>query len=48
MFPLSHAQATVTTRKPEKYHVNMASTGRYKKSAIHAEVAEQQQSEQLE
>ena len=34
MFPLSHAQATVTTRKPEKYHVNMASTGRYKKSAI--------------
>ena len=34
MFPLSHAQATVTTRKPEKYHVNMASTGRYKKSAV--------------
>ena len=34
MFPLSHAQATVTTRKPEKFHVNMASTGRYKKSAI--------------
>ena len=34
MFPLSYVQATVTTRKPEKFHVNMASTGRYKKSAM--------------
>ena len=34
MFPLSYAQATVTTRKPDKFHVNMVSTGRYKKSAM--------------
>ena len=34
IFPLNKAQSTIDTRKPEKYHINMASTIRYKKSAV--------------
>ena len=34
LFPLNTTKSTVETRKPEKYHVNMATTGRYKKSAV--------------
>ena len=34
IFPLNKAQSTIDTRKPEKYHVNMARTNRYKKSAV--------------
>ena len=34
MFPLNKSHTTVDTRKSEKYHVQMAHTGRYKDSAI--------------
>jgi hypothetical protein len=34
MFPLNDAHSTVETRHPEKYHVNLAKTGRYKESAV--------------
>jgi hypothetical protein len=34
LFPLNTTKSTVETRKPEKYHVNMATTGRYKTSAV--------------
>ena len=34
IFPLNHTQTTLGTRYPEKYHVNMAKTDRYKDSAV--------------
>ena len=34
IFPLNITQSTIDTRKPEKYHVNMARTNRYKKSSV--------------
>ena len=34
IFPLNQHHPTVGTRNLEKYHVNMARTGRYKKSAV--------------
>ena len=34
LFPKNNAQSTVETRDPEEYHVNMARTGRYKRSAV--------------
>ena len=34
LFPLNNAHTTVETRVSEKYHVNMAKTGRYMKSAV--------------
>ena len=34
IFPLNKAPSTIDIRKPEKYHVNMARTNRYKKSAV--------------
>ena len=34
IFPLNQAKTTLGTRYPEKYHVNMANTDRYKDSAV--------------
>ena len=34
LFPPNNAHSTVETQESEKYHVNMAKTGRYKKSAV--------------
>ena len=34
LFPNNHAHSTVETRDPEEYHVNMARTGRYLRSAV--------------
>ena len=34
ILPLNNVQSTMETRKPEKYHVNMARTIRYQKSAV--------------
>ena len=34
IFPPNDQHPTVETRNPEKFHVNMARTGRYKKSAV--------------
>ena len=34
LFPHNNAHSTVETRESEKYHVNLARTSRYKKSAV--------------
>ena len=34
LFPKNDAHSTAETRDPEEYHVNMARTGRYQRSAV--------------